>query len=409
MRGDRWNMAAVYSYLEMEIQFLLEIMLVMYILAGQGPRSPELFSLEHRNGESTSRGVCVHDGSLVYIIRHAKARKATNNEFQVARYLGSKESRLLATYLIYVRPFTDMLCRVCLKHENGRRRLFASPNSPDTPWKVQMLTNALKALTKDICGSSFGVQIYRLISIAVTEKHVKQVSKPFNRYDDKTVAADIEVAYSWQSGHRPIQRGATYGIDGAFPDSLQPALLRVYRWASEEWQIFMNLGSVQRESQSTPRSQYGTKRHASDTLDQRDTTRPRLEIPVPASSTPRQTTPSHPDAPLRSIGPCLPAPSKSVVVTVHNQEQPQSDHASGRDAWATVIQQRAQRAQARELTIDAQSKSQWYNDDRRAFELFAFLGEYKVIVCSRWCVDVRVEPNHKIFIQKTTSQCRSGL
>lgn len=381
MRGDRWNMAAVHSYLEMEIQFLLDIMLVMYILGGQGPRSPELFSLEHQNGESTSRGVCVHDGSLVYIIRHAKARKATNNEFQVARYLGSKESRLLATYLIYVRPFTDMLCRVCLRHENGRRRLFASPNSPDTPWKVQMLTNALKALTKSVCGLSFGVQIYRQLSIAVTEKHVKQVSKPFNRYDDKTVAADIEVAYSWQSGHRPIQRGATYGIDGAFPDSLQPALLRVYRWASEEWQIFMNLGNVQGESRSTPRSQYGTKRYAVDTLDQRDTTRPRLEIPVPASSTPRQTTPSHPEAPLRSIEPCLPALSKPVVVTVHDQERPQSDHASGSDAWATVIQQRAQRAQARELTIDAQCKSQWHNDDRRAFELFAFLGKYKVIVC----------------------------
>lgn len=78
--------------------------------------------------------------------------------------------------------------------------------------------------------------MYRQLSIAVTEKHIKQISKPFNRFDDKSVSADIEVAFSWQSGHRPVQRGTTYGIDGAFPDSLQPALLGIYRWAFKEWQ-----------------------------------------------------------------------------------------------------------------------------------------------------------------------------
>jgi hypothetical protein len=60
------------------------------------------------------------------------------------------------------------------------------------------------------------------------------MSQPFNRYDDTTSEADSGVAFAWQSGHRPIQRGTSYGLDGAFPDSLQPALLRVYKWVSEE-------------------------------------------------------------------------------------------------------------------------------------------------------------------------------
>ena len=30
----------------------------------------------------------------------------------------------------------------------------------------------------------------------------------------------------------------SYRIDAAYPDSLQPALLRVYRWVSGEWQRF---------------------------------------------------------------------------------------------------------------------------------------------------------------------------
>jgi len=70
------------------------------------------------------------------------------------------------------------------------------------------------------------------MSIAVTERHIKSLSKSFNRYDDKSPRADIEVAFAWQSGHRPMQRGTSYSIDAAYPDSLQPALLRVYNRAS---------------------------------------------------------------------------------------------------------------------------------------------------------------------------------
>ena len=36
----------------------------------------------------------------------------------------------------------------------------------------------------------------------------------------------------------------TYGLDGAFPDSLQPALLRVYEWALIEWQRFLELDQM---------------------------------------------------------------------------------------------------------------------------------------------------------------------
>jgi hypothetical protein len=241
--NGNWNMVAVLRYLKEEENFLSQLMLSMYLRAGQAPRSSELFSVEHQNGSSTSRGICVYGGTIVYITRHSKARHSTNQEFYVARYLPSLDSQLLATYLVYVRPFTDMLCRKCLGHRQERRLLFASFEKPTSPWKVGVLTKALKKLTQDICGVPIGVRVYRQLSIAVTEKHVKQISNPFNRYDDKTAMADLEVVFAWQSGHRPIQRGTTYGIDGAYPDSLQPALLRVYEWASGMWQRFLKAAS----------------------------------------------------------------------------------------------------------------------------------------------------------------------
>jgi len=58
--------------------------------------------------------------------------------------------------------------------------------------------------------------------------------------------------FAWQSGHRPLQRGTGYGIDGAYPDSLQPALLRVYYWASTEWHRFLQQNQT---SDSRPNSQ----------------------------------------------------------------------------------------------------------------------------------------------------------
>jgi hypothetical protein len=235
MSSERWNFDAVRRYLKEESSLLLHIFQLLFLRAGQCPRISELSSLECHNGPSTSRGSYVHDRHVMYITRHSKARQATNQEFQVARYLCPDDSILLAIYLIYVRPFADMLYRKCHRREQDRRVLSAAADQPHRPWGADVLTKALKPLTLDICGAAFGVQVYRQVSIAVTERHIKSLSQPFNRYDDRNPHVDIEVAFAWQSGHRPMQRGTSYGIDAAYPDSLQPALLRVYKWASTEW------------------------------------------------------------------------------------------------------------------------------------------------------------------------------
>ena len=258
MSSERWNFQAVCRYLKEETTLLANLMLLMHFRGGQAPRSTEFFSIECWNGASTARGLYVHEGRMMYVTRHSKARRTTNQEFQVARYLPLEDSRLFATYLVYVRPFAEMLHRVCYGRVQERRLLFSSSESPDVPWKVEVLTKALKGVAKEACGIAFGVQIYRQLSIAMTEKHVKPISRPFNRYADKDQEADAEVAFAWQSGHRPIRRGTSYGIDSAYPDSLQPALLRVYRWVSDEWQRFLGAEDIiappSQESASVPES-----------------------------------------------------------------------------------------------------------------------------------------------------------
>ncbi|KAM0714509.1 hypothetical protein Q7P37_009803 [Cladosporium fusiforme] len=242
---EGWNYKSVHRYLEEEDRLLSQLMLILYLCGGQALRSTELFSIEHWNGPTTSRGLYAHRGAICFVTRHTKARHSTNQEFQVARYLPRRESDLVLSYLVYIRPIVDMLNRECFGSKKARPLFFSSSNDPERPWKVEVLTKALKRLSTAVCGTHFGVQVYRQLSIAVTEKHVKHISRPFDRNDDESADAAIEVAYAWQSGHLPVQRGTTYGIDSAFPDSLKPALLEVYYWASMEWHNFISApGSV---------------------------------------------------------------------------------------------------------------------------------------------------------------------
>lgn len=101
--------------------------------------------------------------------------------------------------------------------------------------------------------------MYRQLAIAITAKHVREVHTPFNRYDDRSGDADINVTFAWQSGHRPLQRGITYGLDGAYPFRLQPPLLRAYEWASTRWHEFIRQPSKKsslghEETPAPPRS-----------------------------------------------------------------------------------------------------------------------------------------------------------
>jgi hypothetical protein len=250
MSGESWNSKAVRHYLDRDHELLKQLGLIMYLSGGQAPRSTELFSIECENGPATSRGLYVYDGALCYVTRHSKSRRTTNEEFQVARYLPPRAGQLLVAYLVYVRPFVAMLRRICVGQDGASRLLFRCPYRSDTPWKADVLTKALRVHTQDICKTKIGIQVYRQLSIAITEKHVKQISRPFHLNDDRSAQADMEVAFAWQSGHRPNQRGTSYGIDGAFPDSLQPALLRVYRWTSDQWHHFIDLEHLVRPQEA---------------------------------------------------------------------------------------------------------------------------------------------------------------
>lgn len=173
---------------------------------------------------------------MAYIVRTHKAKRSTNREFYVVRFLPGRLGKVAYLYLVWIRGFAALLRREQLgysaddlKERPPNHRLFSTDGQT---WESGRLTLVLKKATTKAWGRAINVQVYRQITIGVTEKHVREICLPFNQYDDRGPEADLNVIFAWQSGHRPLQRGITYGLDGAYPSRLQPSFLRAYEWAS---------------------------------------------------------------------------------------------------------------------------------------------------------------------------------
>lgn len=124
MHGDQWDLPIVLRYLSASESLLWLLIYIIFTLGGQGPQGTEFFTLQHSNSASSERGIYVYNGYLVYITHHHKAKVSTNNEFHIVRYLPHRAGELLYYYLVYIRPFTDMLNRTCCGVQQESNRLF---------------------------------------------------------------------------------------------------------------------------------------------------------------------------------------------------------------------------------------------------------------------------------------------
>ncbi|KAH7231099.1 hypothetical protein BKA59DRAFT_536212 [Fusarium tricinctum] len=118
-------------------------------------RIRELLSLKYENGPNT-----------MYVICHYKAKRLTNREFYIIRFLLCLQTQLL--------------------FQNNRR-----------PWLISHLTDIIIKATLEL-------------------------------HNDCSNDTDINAIYTWQSGHRPLQHGITYRLNKAYLSRLQLLLLRYY-------------------------------------------------------------------------------------------------------------------------------------------------------------------------------------
>ncbi|KAK0370042.1 hypothetical protein CLIM01_12595 [Colletotrichum limetticola] len=372
---EGWLSRRVQRYIDDSEALLSALFALVHLTGGQAARGSELASVQYQNGTSTPRGVYVYSGALLLITRHHKTRHTTNNEFQVARFLPDVVGRLLYLYLVYIRPFTSMLTRACLCAPGtpGAPILFASPSRPDMPWSTDRLSKELLRATTQFTGQPINTRTYRQLSIAITERHVKQIHSLSNQYDDRGRDAPIESAFAWQSGHRPFQRAATYGLDGAYPDSLQPALLERYRWVSRQWHGFLRLEACDRPTRGTTWQ------------DAQSTTRKRQESPTALVAPP----PEHHHPNKRTRLNTTSEPSEATTLSIHCVSDPPTGPDTARGSADTNSAEPQQRDRRGPASPQSGPGTEGGNKDTSSAEHqqqdtiypFVFNAEFSVALC----------------------------
>ena len=212
---------------------------------GQSPRLSELANMECENSPSNARAICIWNGSVVYVIRHHKSKRTTNHEFNVVRFLPARLGMVMVRYLSYIRRLASIL-----RFEINENTKTPHPiqttgllfHRDGNPWSVARMTAILNGAARQVWNQRLTSRIYRQIAIGITERHVREVYTPFNRFDEHGQLS-ANLAFSWQSGHRQQERLATYGLDGAYPHKLQPSLLRAYERVSTLYHEFIHQAS----------------------------------------------------------------------------------------------------------------------------------------------------------------------
>jgi hypothetical protein len=180
-----WDRRAVMAWLAGHDRAIRTLMALARLSGGKPARIIELLTLEVRNSSSRLRGIGLYRGWLFSTTRVHKARRRTNNEFQVARFYPSPVRELLFRYMVYIRSFADLLRRQCLG-EDGLGDLLFTPALSQYPLTAAALTTELRRLSSSVLPSSvpFGSRIYRQLVIAIVNRHIKPIAQPFDRHLD---------------------------------------------------------------------------------------------------------------------------------------------------------------------------------------------------------------------------------
>ena len=202
-KHGQWNWKKVQAYMKKETVYREAIGLLMLTTGGGQPRAPDLLHLRYQNSITAECGIFVYNGRVAYMTQSHKAKRSTNREFYAVRFLPAQVGHL---YLVFIRHLVDMLMREQTPHLRECSTYLFRAQKPHNsePWTTMHLTSVIRKFTTQAWGKGITLYTLQQLSVGISEKHVCEVFQPFNRFDDWTDAADGNVAFEWQSGHRPL-------------------------------------------------------------------------------------------------------------------------------------------------------------------------------------------------------------
>jgi superfamily II DNA helicase RecQ len=224
------------------------------------------------NSVYSARNIYVINGRICFLTMYDKTQKQRSNTDYIMRYVPQEVGRLLAEYLVYVRPFARALDRQESEYLFGDAR---------GPWAGEELTQALGPITSKELGVRLTTQSYRQVAIGIATRKLMRASRIWEK-DDGNIDADEQAAefaegddqeelqqdtfrhvVVRQAGHGRRVAQAHYAIDGAFLHRLGPELITAFEQASVAWHQLWGLG---KDHGSSSGSGIGHRRDASQQL-----------------------------------------------------------------------------------------------------------------------------------------------
>ena len=208
-KDGRWSFQAITLYLQKVRALEENISGGLLTACGQSPRVRELLSLAVENTPCAVRGIFIWNGSVAYALRHHKAKRSTNQEFHVVRFLPARLSVVVVKYLVCIRRVAALLRReqsgsTGQVNSNQQKYLFFQHHGK--PWAPTRITRVVRAATKLVWGQGVTARVYRQLAIGITEKHVPtshmiHIDIPFTR-NARLTAIAIAPTLMALSNHR---------------------------------------------------------------------------------------------------------------------------------------------------------------------------------------------------------------
>jgi hypothetical protein len=103
---------------------------------------------------------------MISLTHHHKAKRSTNREFNLVRFCPMRLGHVLYTYLVFIRPFIEMLQCKQYSHSDiaastsHRRLLFQLGHNLDKPWDSFRVRVILKKATAEVWGRTVDAQLH---------------------------------------------------------------------------------------------------------------------------------------------------------------------------------------------------------------------------------------------------------
>lgn len=95
----------------LQLQRFLSVLLILIHTSNVTAGGVEILPIRVFNAPEARRNIFVHDGQVMIVTAYHKSQAITGQHKVIARFLGRRISRLLASYLVELRPFVALLDR----------------------------------------------------------------------------------------------------------------------------------------------------------------------------------------------------------------------------------------------------------------------------------------------------------